>query len=94
MLEIVLSILDKLIHGSQNICGYLTLNEMHIKSISLIICSINNKLTNTPSTPPLEGKKQKLKQKTVLYIAHLIILCTSTETSIYWKFKDKIFNFS
>ena len=31
------------------------------------------------------------REKTALYIAHLIILCTSTETSIYWKFKDKIF---
>ena len=29
--------------------------------------------------------------KKIVYIAHLIILCTSTETSIYWKFKDKIF---
>ena len=33
-----------------------------------------------------------LKEKTVLYIEHLTILCTSTATSVYWKFKDKIFN--
>ena len=42
ILEIVLDILDKLIHDSQNICGCLTLNEMHINLISLIICLIND----------------------------------------------------
>ena len=38
---------------------------------------LNDNLSNTSSTPPSEGKK------TLLYIAHLIILPTSTETSIY-----------
>ena len=38
----------------------------------------NSNLTNKSSTPLPEWKK-----KTVLYIAHLIILCTSIETSIY-----------
>ena len=61
-------------------------NEMHIKLTSLIICSINDNFTNTPSTSSPERKE------TVLYIAHLIILCTSTKTSIYCKFMDKIFN--
>ena len=50
--------------------GCLTLNEMYIKFTSLIICLINDNLTKMPSTPPPEGKK------TVLYIAHLIILST------------------
>ena len=57
ILDIVLGILDKLIHDSQNICGCLTLNEMHIKLTSLITCSINNNLTNTSSIPPPEVKK-------------------------------------
>ena len=54
---------------------------MHIKLSSLIICSVNDNLTNTSSTPLPEGKK------TVLYI-----LRTTTETSISCKFNDKIFN--
>ena len=57
ILEIVLDILDKLIHNSQNICGCLTLNAMLIKLTFLIICVINDNLTNTPSTPPPEGEK-------------------------------------
>ena len=85
ILEIVLGI-DKLIHASRNICGCLTLNEIHIKLTSLIIYFINDNLINMSSTPPPKGKK------TVFYIAHLIILSTSKETSIYQKFKDKIFN--
>ena len=83
MLEIVLDILDKFIHDYRNISGCLTMNEMHIKLTSLIICSIKDNLTNTWSTRPAEGKN-------ILYIANLIILYALTETSIYWKFKDKI----
>ena len=49
---------DKLIHDSQNICGYLTLNEMHIKFTSLIIFLINGNFTETSSGPPPEEKKQ------------------------------------
>ena len=37
-------------------------------------------------------KKKEKRKKTILHVVHLIILCTSTETSIYWKFKDKTFN--
>ena len=37
-------------------------------------------------------RRHNLKEKTVLYIAHLKILSTSKETSIYKKFKDKMFN--
>ena len=48
---------DQLIPDSQIICGCLTLNGIHIKSTSLIICSINDNLTNTSSLPPHEGKK-------------------------------------
>ena len=32
------------------------------------------------------------KKKKLLYLVNLIILCTSQEISIYWKFKDKILN--
>ena len=78
--------LYKLIHDSQNICECLTLNEMHIKLASLIICTTNDNLTNMSSTLPPEVKKT-----IVLYIAH-IMFYTSTKTFIYWKFKDKIFN--
>ena len=42
----------------------------------LIICSINDNLTNTSSTLPPEVKIKK----TVPYIVNLILLCTSTET--------------
>ena len=56
ILERVLDILDKLIHDSQNVCGCLTLNEMHIKLESLITCSIKDNLTNTLSTLPTEVK--------------------------------------
>ena len=77
---------DKLIHDSQNSCECLTLNEMHIKLASLIICATNDNLTNMSSTLPPE-----VKIEIVLYIAH-IILYTSTETFIYLKFKDKTFD--
>ena len=77
---------DKLIHDSQNSCECLTLNEMHIKLASLIICATNDNLTNMSWTLPPE-----VKIEIVLYIAH-IILYTSTETFIYLKFKDKIFD--
>ena len=56
--KVVLDILNKLIHDSQNIFGYLTLNEMHIKLTPLITFSINGKLTIASSTPPPEGKEQ------------------------------------
>ena len=71
ILEIVLDILGKLNHNSWNVCGCLTLNEMHIELAFLIICLINN-LTNTFNW----------SKRTVLYIVNLIILCTSTETLI------------
>ena len=58
----------------------LTLNERLIKLTSLIICLVIDNLTNTSSIPPPEGKKTVLYSN---YIAHLIIFCTSTETSIY-----------
>ena len=86
ILEIDLDILDKLFHVSRNGCGCLTMNEINIKLVSLVICSIDDNLTNTSSTRLPEVKK------TVLYRVHLVIFCTSTETSIYWKFKHKIFN--
>ena len=60
ILQIVLDIFDKFIHDSQNVCRYFTLNEMHIKLASLIICLINDNLTNTSSTPPPEVKNKKL----------------------------------
>ena len=59
----------------RKICGCFALNEMNIRLTSLIIFLINDNLINMSSPP--EGKK------TVLYIAHLIILSTSKETSIY-----------
>ena len=79
ILEIVLEILDKLIHDPPNVCECLTLNEMHIKLASLIIFLTNDNLTNITSTPPPEVKKR------VQYIVHIITLCT-------WEFKDKTFN--
>ena len=81
--------LDKPIHDSQNICECLTLNEMHIKQGQISILdnlTTNDNLINAPSTLPPEVKKNS-----TVNIAH-IILYTSTETFIYWKFKDKIFN--
>ena len=59
--------------------------EWNAHQIDILYNSLSN-LTNTSSTPPPEG------EKTVLYKAYLIILSTSTETSIYYKVKDKIFN--
>ena len=41
-------------------------------------------------TSPARHQHVPLKEKTILYIAHLLIFCTSTETSIYYKLKDKI----
>ena len=55
-IENLLDILDKLIDDFQNICGCLTLNEMHIKLKSLIICFINDDLINTSATLHLKGK--------------------------------------
>ena len=71
ILEIVLDILGKFNHNSWNVCGCLTLNEMHIELAFLIIYLINN-LTNTFNW----------NKRTVLYIVNLIILCTSTEILI------------
>ena len=56
---------------------------MHIELAFLIIYSIDNNLTNTFTW----------SKRTVLFVVNLILLCTSTGTSINWKFKDKIFNF-
>ena len=58
ILEIVLGILYKLLHDSQNVCGCLTLYEIHIELTSLKICSIKENITNTSSTPPSEVKRQ------------------------------------
>ena len=51
-----------IIHDSQNICGNLALNEMHIQLASLIIFLITYNLTNTSSTPPPE-----VKEDTIMY---------------------------
>ena len=58
ILQRALDIFNKLIYDYQNICGSLTLNETHIKLISLITCPINDDHFNTSSTLPPEGKKQ------------------------------------
>ena len=63
-IENILDILEKLIDDFQNICGCLTLNEMHIKLKSLIICLIYDKLTNTSLTPPPEWKKNSIVHST------------------------------
>ena len=47
ILEVVLDILHKFIHDSQNACACLTLNKTNIKLASLILCSINYNLPNT-----------------------------------------------
>ena len=67
-MEIVLYILDKLIHDSRNVCGYLTMNKMYIKLASLIICLVNYNFTNTSSTPPSEVKKRCLYVNIYIYI--------------------------
>ena len=90
ILEIVLEILEKLIHDSRNVCVCLTLNEIHTELASLIICLINGSLTNTPSTH--RPKVIYIYIYIYIYIVNLIIFCTSTETFIYWKLKHKIFN--
>ena len=59
------------IHDSQNVCGSLALNEMHIELASLIICLINYNLTNTSSSPPPELKKESImysKFNTIVYL--------------------------
>ena len=84
ILKVVLDILHKFIHDSQNACACLTLNKTHIKLASLILCSINYNLPNTSWTPPPEV--------TVLYIVNLVVLYSSKETYLYWKGKNKIFN--
>ena len=71
ILKIVLDILDKLIQDFQNICGCLTMNEMHIKLTSLIICLINDNLINTSSTPPPEGEKNSTVYSTFNSFVHL-----------------------
>ena len=58
---------------------------MHIKLASLIICATNDNLTNKSSTLPPEVKKSITVYSTYNFVY-------STETFIYWKFKDKIFN--
>ena len=88
ILQLVLDILNKLIYDSKNICGFWTMNEMHIESASLIICSINYNLTSISSALPPEVKKKN----SLIYIVNLIILCTSKVIFIYSKFKNKTFN--
>ena len=73
ILEIVLEILDELIHDSPNVCGCLTLNEMHIKLASLIISLTNDNLTNITSTPPPEVKKKSTVYSTYNNFVYLEI---------------------
>ena len=68
-LEIVLDILDKVIHDFPNVCGYFKGIKMYIKPASLIICLINYKLTNTSSTAPPNFKKSSILEKKLLFIA-------------------------
>ena len=65
ILEIVLDILDKLFHDSLNLCGCLTLNEMHIDLASLIICIclIKCNLTHTSSISPPTVKNSIIYSK-------------------------------
>ena len=57
-MKIILAIFNKLTYNSRDVCGCSTLNEMLIKLASLMICSMNDHLTNTSSTPPSEVKKK------------------------------------
>ena len=45
--ETALEILSKLLYSFQNVCGCLILDEILIKLTSLILCSINDNITNT-----------------------------------------------
>ena len=56
ILEIVLGILDKLIHNSRNVCGCLILNKLYIKLASSKISLTNNK-------QPTRHQHLHLKQK-------------------------------
>ena len=62
MLEIVLNILEKLIHDSRNVCGCLTLNEIHIELPSLIISSIKDSITNISSVEDVLVRLSLIKQ--------------------------------
>ena len=62
MLEIVLNILEKLIHDSRNVCGCLTLNEIHIELASLIISSIKDSITNISSVEDVLVRLSLIKQ--------------------------------
>ena len=81
ILEIVLDIMDKLIDDSQNVCGCLTLNDMHIKLTSLITCSIIDNLTNTSSTSPPKVKTNSTVYRTfnnfVYYLTVVLLSCGS-----------------
>ena len=63
--------LEKLIHDSPNVCLCLTLNEMHIKLASSIICLTNDNLTNIISTHPPEVKKKSTVYSTYNNFAYL-----------------------
>ena len=71
-LEIVLDILDKVIHDFPKVCEYFKVIEMYIKRASLIICLINYKLTNTSSTTPPKLKKKQYSGKKLLFIATVL----------------------
>ena len=71
-LEIVLDILDKVIHDFPKVCGYFKVIEMYIKPASFIICLINYKLTNTSSTTPPKLKKKQYSGKKLLFIATVL----------------------
>ena len=53
----------------------------------MIICETNDNLTNMSSTLPPEVNKNK---DSSVYSTYNFVY--STETFIYWKVKDKIFN--
>ena len=71
MLEIVLDILEKVIHDSQNVCVCLTLNEMHIEWTSLIIYLINGNHTNTSSTHPPEQEEKNISYSEFINFVYL-----------------------
>ena len=54
ILEIVLEILDELIHNLRNVGGCLTLNEMHLKLTSLIFVRLK-------ATSPTRHQQLQLK---------------------------------
>ena len=82
--EIVLNILDKLIHDSQNIFMFDIERNAHQTRILLRLTTTSSKRHHH-----LHLRWKQNKKNNITYSKFNKILCTSTETPIYWKYKEK-----